>query len=447
MKTLIISCLILLSSSIFMNAQTIQEISLNSKELQHHIFDRPKTYSIGVYLPPSYNKSNEIFSVLYFLPGYGCGYFNKNKLIQDYQLAIESGSFRGMIVVFIDACTSSSNGSFYLDSEATGNWESFIVNKVVTYIDDNYRTLQTPESRAIAGHSMGGYGAINLGMLHSDVFGTVYSHSPGLFSETGLADCQMFKKETVIDAYITLEKELAAMSKEAAHTEYLKRLSSLNRDVRFAIEYGMAVAPNVNKNAPYTNYPYSKVGSKYVKDQTLWEQWESGFGGIADEVFEYKDEFLALDTLVIDYGSSDSYSWIPQGCIYMSTVLNNNNIAHGLEVYSGGHSNQSRYVDIMFPLLMNTLHFDENFVSSLNSAADRSQVYFYPNPAKDRVYVELSGMEENDFFYQISDMKGNILQKGMLKSDGIDIHSLPSACYILSISNGARFYSPKLLLK
>ena len=68
-------------------------------------------------------------------------------------------------------------GSFFTNSVTTGNWEDFIVRDLVAFVDGRYRTLRRPASRAIAGHSMGGYAAIKLAMKHPDVFGSVYSLS------------------------------------------------------------------------------------------------------------------------------------------------------------------------------------------------------------------------------------------------------------------------------
>src|SRR5690606_32545674 len=73
-------------------------------------------------------------------------------------------------------------GSFYTDSEWTGNWETFTTTELVEYMDKNFRTLASRESRGIAGHSMGGYGAINLAMLHPEIFSSVYGLSPGLMA-------------------------------------------------------------------------------------------------------------------------------------------------------------------------------------------------------------------------------------------------------------------------
>ncbi|HEX7773821.1 MAG TPA: alpha/beta hydrolase-fold protein, partial [Pyrinomonadaceae bacterium] len=69
-------------------------------------------------------------------------------------------------------------GSFYTNSAVTGNWEDFIVRDLVNYVDSNYRTIRAPQSRGIAGHSMGGYGSVMLGMKHPEIFGAVYALSP-----------------------------------------------------------------------------------------------------------------------------------------------------------------------------------------------------------------------------------------------------------------------------
>ena len=51
--------------------------------------------------------------------------------------------------------------------------ETFVVNELVPWIDAEFRTLPQRQRRAVAGHSMGGQGAMRLGMRHADVFGIV----------------------------------------------------------------------------------------------------------------------------------------------------------------------------------------------------------------------------------------------------------------------------------
>jgi S-formylglutathione hydrolase FrmB len=96
-----------------------------------------------------------------------------------------------MIIVMTDARTRYF-GSMYSTSVTIGDWERFIAEDVVGYVDQNYRTLARRESRGIAGHSMGGYGAVRIGMKRPDVFSSLYSLSacclindPAIFAESG----------------------------------------------------------------------------------------------------------------------------------------------------------------------------------------------------------------------------------------------------------------------
>lgn len=66
----------------------------------------------------------------------------------------------------------------YSNSVTTGDFERFIAQDAVAYIDARYRTLPQRTSRGLVGHSMGGYGATRIGMKHADVFGSLYIMSP-----------------------------------------------------------------------------------------------------------------------------------------------------------------------------------------------------------------------------------------------------------------------------
>ena len=64
---------------------------------------------------------------------------------------------------------------WWLDSPVSPNVrrETFVVNELVPWVDAEFRTLPQRQRRAVAGHSMGGQGAMRLGMRHPDVFGVV----------------------------------------------------------------------------------------------------------------------------------------------------------------------------------------------------------------------------------------------------------------------------------
>ncbi len=137
------------------------------------------TRQVTVYLPPGYDKTTDRYPVIYYLHGFtwsdslqiAVTHFDK---LMDK--AISTGKIKPVVVVMPDQHTLY-RGSFYTNSSLTGNWSDFTAKDLVTYVDQNYRTLKNPESRGISGHSMGGYGAIKIGMLHPEVFSSVYSLS------------------------------------------------------------------------------------------------------------------------------------------------------------------------------------------------------------------------------------------------------------------------------
>jgi S-formylglutathione hydrolase FrmB len=57
------------------------------------------------------------------------------------------------------------------------HYDDYIARDIVAHLDRRYRTRGTPESRGIAGLSMGGYGAMTLALAYPDVFRAAASHS------------------------------------------------------------------------------------------------------------------------------------------------------------------------------------------------------------------------------------------------------------------------------
>src|SRR2546423_2229183 len=69
--------------------------------------------------------------------------------------------------------------SFYVNSAADprAKFEDFIVKDLIVYVDSHYRTVPLPRARAVAGLSMGGYGALFLGLKDYKKFSAVGSFS------------------------------------------------------------------------------------------------------------------------------------------------------------------------------------------------------------------------------------------------------------------------------
>ncbi|MEI7833141.1 MAG: alpha/beta hydrolase-fold protein, partial [bacterium] len=81
----------------------------------------------------------------------------------------------GLMVVMPDG-----GRSFYADMvSGGGNYEQHML-ETVRYIDRIFPTVANARGRAIGGLSMGGYGAMKLGLKYPDTFCSVASHSGAL---------------------------------------------------------------------------------------------------------------------------------------------------------------------------------------------------------------------------------------------------------------------------
>ena len=136
------------------------------------------------------------YPVVYFLPGYGSELNDASQFFSvDKLAALTAENQLSEMILVVPNGSNVLHGSFYVNSPVTGNWEDFITQDVVDYIDLNFRTIQGPEGRGIGGHSMGDFEGFNLAMRHPQLFGASYSLSSAFFNEQGLSESMMFDKE------------------------------------------------------------------------------------------------------------------------------------------------------------------------------------------------------------------------------------------------------------
>src|SRR4030095_946035 len=65
----------------------------------------------------------------------------------------------------------------YSNSPTIGDWETFIAQDLPTFIDKQYRTIASRDSRGLAGHSIGGYGPMPGEMRQPASFAALYAMS------------------------------------------------------------------------------------------------------------------------------------------------------------------------------------------------------------------------------------------------------------------------------
>ena len=137
-----------------------------------------------VYLPPGYDakaNAHRRYPVVYLLHGYPGGPIDwfRGAEIQDQMDAL----LRYHLVQPMIAVAPNASGGWLHDSEMLNQVggpqvETYLTHTVVAAIDARYRTIPDRSDRAIGGMSSGGYGALNLGLRHQDVYSVILSMMP-----------------------------------------------------------------------------------------------------------------------------------------------------------------------------------------------------------------------------------------------------------------------------
>ncbi len=174
-KALVCCFILLLTARVTFAQKTVSApTSDNGKEsiVEEAIFHSPsldRDMHYLVLLPRDYSTGRS-FPVLYLLHGLYGDYTNWDKRtgIESYAKTVS------FLIVMPDA-----NDSWYTNSATVprDKFEDYITKDVISEIDTKYRTIREKRARAIAGLSMGGYGAIKLALRHPDLFGFAASLS------------------------------------------------------------------------------------------------------------------------------------------------------------------------------------------------------------------------------------------------------------------------------
>lgn len=132
-----------------------------------------------VVLPRDYNTGTRRFAVLYLLHGLYGDYTNwtSNTKLTQYAEPL------ALLIVMPDA-----DDSWYVNSATVpeDRFEDYVVKDLIPEIDSHFRTIQERSARAIAGLSMGGFGAVKFGLKYPQMFAFAGSISGAFDAPLGL---------------------------------------------------------------------------------------------------------------------------------------------------------------------------------------------------------------------------------------------------------------------
>jgi enterochelin esterase-like enzyme len=172
-----------------------------------------------VYTPPGYMKNATRYPVLYLVHGAGDSDDSWTSVGHAHYILdnlIAAGKAKPMIVVMPFGHTPDRAGADLLVNEDFGN---DLAKDLMPFVEANYRTINGPATRAMAGLSMGGAHTLQFGITHPERYGYVGVFSMGLMDTTQLAS---YEKRNA-DALRRSGKELKLVYYAVGKDDFLYR--------------------------------------------------------------------------------------------------------------------------------------------------------------------------------------------------------------------------------
>lgn len=313
----VLGCVAALAAFAAVPAEAQEQARLNwaevhSAAIEGNLEGNSAQRKVLVVTPPGYDEhSGKRYPVVYFLHGYWMPLEAQQegfRLHEAVQAAAEAGN--ELIMVMPDGF-SKLRGGFYSSSPTSGDYESFVADELVAWVDKNYRTIAAPASRGLAGHSMGGYGTARLAMKRPGVFSSIY-----MMSACCLDPMQMTAEQARAIEAMTPEQVAGAQFGELAPISTLATWSPDPTDEGFL-----------------------KVDTGLKADGTLDPLVNQRLAANSPVVLvpQYLPALNSLEAFAMDIGDKD---FLLEGNRLFRKELDRFGVKYGFELYEGDHGNR-----------------------------------------------------------------------------------------------------------
>lgn len=272
-----------------------------STVLRGNALGDPADRDVYCYLPPGYERSQERYPVIYWLSGFtGSGrmMFNFDPWAESVDRRLDrliNNDAMPPIICVLPDCFTRLGGSQYVDSTATGKYESYIIDELVPFVDAGLRTKAGRDHRGVTGKSSGGYGAMRLAMRHADTFAAMGSHAgDAYFAYCYLPDFPKF---------------VTGIEKAGGVEQFLRDFQAMPKKTSSALEVlnilAMAACYSPNPAAPLgIDVPVQFPSGEIRGD--VWKRWQAN-----DPVHmarDYADALRSLKLIYLDAGLRDEFN-------------------------------------------------------------------------------------------------------------------------------------------
>lgn len=303
-------CALAISSPAF--AQTkIEWVTFHSPAMEGNLEGNPAERGAYVVTPPGYEATpDRRYPVVYFLHGYWATPQMYQESMKFDEAVDEAAAAGNEVIMVIPDGHSKLKGGFYSNSPTAGNYEAFVGEDLVAYIDANYRTIARREARGLSGHSMGGYGTLRLGMKYPHVFSSLFAMSSCCLSPMPMS--------------VEGAQRIEGMSAE---------------DIANADFGGLAQLSTLATWSPDPSNPPNYVDTGLREDGMIDPLVQARLSANAPLAMlpQYLPALRSMKAIALEIGDED---FLIQDNIAMNAELDRFGIAHGWEIYEGDHGNR-----------------------------------------------------------------------------------------------------------
>ncbi len=323
---------------------TVDRVRFQGAALAGNALGDPVERELIVYLPPSYVTSQRRYPLVMVLPGFAATNSSllnfkpwEPNLFERYERLLGQGC--GEAILVLPDCFTRLGGSQYIDAAAQGNYQRYLADDVLPFVEARYRTLGTRGSRAIVGKSSGGFGALRMGFDRPERFAVVASHAGdcafdltlrGRFTEV----LPVYEKHGGQAGFLAALADRAPRSQSEFHALEMLALAHAYADGELPVDaYTAALIP------------------------ARWQRWLAADPVVlAQASSEAKSPKTLKDARLVflDAGRSDEYG-LQFGARILAGHLRSAGAAVEHEEFDGGHMGTAYRYDVSLPKIIAAL--------------------------------------------------------------------------------------------
>lgn len=326
----------------------IETTRIESECLRGNLLGDPHERDVYVYRPPN-DDSGPRLPVVMLLPGFAATHrsmlgYNpwKPNTAEIFDALIQAGACPPAYLVMPD-CMTRWGGSQFIDSPATGAYQTYLADEVIPHIDAHYHTVADRSARAVAGRSSGGFGALRLGMDRPDVVSVLGSHA-------GDAAFDVSMRPMLTSAAIGLSKAGGLGAFSGRVCEGGPR-GSAEFDAVFVLASSAAYSPDPTGPFPHARLSFDERSGNLRP--AVWEEWLA-----QDPITRIEASQAALKQMslvYLDAGDADEHG-LQFAARQLATALAELGVQVTHEEYAGGHRHTTYRYETSLPLMVGALN-------------------------------------------------------------------------------------------